>query len=97
MSSTIFDFGYAARLGGWPHTPPHEVLATSMPVPIWTIWNAALIATLWMWRRLHVDAAFAGVYAVLPELRHHFEGVGACDSFSTNAHKVCSWCTDKHA
>ena len=55
---------------------------------------------MWMWRRLHVDAAFAGVYAVLPELRHHFDGVGACDSFSTNAHKVCAqdtgkcaWCT----
>ena len=47
-----------------------------------------------------MDAAFAGVYAVLPELRHHFDGVGACDSFSTNAHKVraqdtgkCAWCT----
>ena len=41
-----------------------------------------------MWLRLHVDAAFAGVYAVLPELRHHFDGLDGCDSFSTNAHKV---------
>lgn len=39
-----------------------------------------------MW--LHVDAAFAGVYALLPELRHHFDGMEGCDSFSTNAHKA---------
>lgn len=36
-----------------------------------------------------MDAAFAGAYALLPELRHHFDGVDGCDSFSTNAHKVC--------
>jgi glutamate/tyrosine decarboxylase-like PLP-dependent enzyme len=52
---------------------------------------------MWMRRRLHVDAAFAGVYALLPELRHHFDGVAACDSFSTNAHKVCAQDTGKCA
>lgn len=45
--------------------------------------------------RLHVDAAFAGGYAVLPQMRHHLDGVEACDSFSTNAHKVGRLLTPK--
>ena len=39
--------------------------------------------------RLHVDAAWAGVFALLPELRQpHFRGLELADSFATNPHKV---------
>ncbi|CAL8468823.1 g8364 [Coccomyxa elongata] len=36
---------------------------------------------------LHVDAAYAGVTSMLPECRHHFEGLELVDSFITNGHK----------
>lgn len=36
---------------------------------------------------LHVDAAWAGVAALLPEHRHLIDGVGHVDSFCTDAHK----------
>jgi aromatic-L-amino-acid decarboxylase len=36
---------------------------------------------------LHVDAALAGAAALLPEMRHHFRGVEAADSFVFNPHK----------
>ena len=36
---------------------------------------------------LHVDAAWAGVAAVAPELRWLNDGVGAADSYCTNPHK----------
>ena len=36
---------------------------------------------------LHVDAAYAGSAAVLPEMRHHFAGVELADSFVFNPHK----------
>ena len=53
-------------------------------------------------RRLHVDAAYAGVLGILPEMRHHFRGLELADSFSTNAHKwllttfdcSCMWLRD---
>jgi aromatic-L-amino-acid decarboxylase len=38
-----------------------------------------------MW--LHVDAAYAGVVAIIPELRGSFAGWEAADSIVTNAHK----------
>ena len=38
-------------------------------------------------RRFHIDAAFAGVTAMLPEMQHYFEGIELADSFNTNAHK----------
>ena len=37
--------------------------------------------------RLHVDSAYAGVAAILPECAPFFDGLGLVDSFSTNAHK----------
>ena len=37
--------------------------------------------------RLHVDAAYAGVAAICPELREPFRGLEKADSFCTNAHK----------
>jgi aromatic-L-amino-acid decarboxylase len=36
---------------------------------------------------LHVDAAYAGVAAILPEHRHHFEGWERADSIVVNPHK----------
>jgi aromatic-L-amino-acid decarboxylase len=36
---------------------------------------------------LHVDAAYAGATAMLPECRHHFAGVELADSFVMNPHK----------
>jgi aromatic-L-amino-acid decarboxylase len=36
---------------------------------------------------LHVDAAYAGSAAVLPELREHFQGWGRADSVVMNPHK----------
>lgn len=36
---------------------------------------------------LHVDAAYAGSAALLPECRHHFAGVERADSFLMNPHK----------
>jgi aromatic-L-amino-acid decarboxylase len=38
-----------------------------------------------MW--LHVDSAYAGVTAMVPEFAHHFEGVNRADSFVVNPHK----------
>jgi aromatic-L-amino-acid/L-tryptophan decarboxylase len=36
---------------------------------------------------LHVDAAYAGAAAIVPELRHLFDGVDQADSFVFNPHK----------
>lgn len=36
---------------------------------------------------LHVDGAYGGNAAILPELRHHFAGVERADSFVADAHK----------
>jgi aromatic-L-amino-acid/L-tryptophan decarboxylase len=36
---------------------------------------------------LHVDAAYAGAAAIVPELRHFFDGVEYADSFVFNPHK----------
>lgn len=36
---------------------------------------------------LHVDAAYAGSAAILPEMRHHFAGIERADSFVFNPHK----------
>lgn len=48
--------------------------------------SVAQVAREWdLW--LHVDAAWAGVAAVCPELRDHLHGVEAADSFVTNPHK----------
>ena len=37
--------------------------------------------------RVHVDAAYAGATAVIPSMRHWFDGVELTDSFSFNPHK----------
>ena len=36
---------------------------------------------------LHVDAAYAGAAAIVPELRHHFAGIEQADSLVLNPHK----------
>jgi aromatic-L-amino-acid decarboxylase len=51
------------------------------PVP--EIADACQAAGTW----LHVDAAYAGSAAVLPELRHHFAGWERADSVGVNPHK----------
>ena len=46
---------------------------------------ADIAADLGLW--LHVDAAYAGPAAILPELRHHFTGWERADSVVINPHK----------
>lgn len=36
---------------------------------------------------MHVDAAYAGVSAILPEMAQHFRGLELAHSFDTNPHK----------
>lgn len=36
---------------------------------------------------LHIDAAYGGSYACLPQLEHLFKGLDLCDSFVVNCHK----------
>jgi aromatic-L-amino-acid decarboxylase len=36
---------------------------------------------------MHVDSAYAGVSAMLPEMAPHFKGLEVADSFDTNPHK----------
>jgi aromatic-L-amino-acid decarboxylase len=51
--------------------------------PVREIAHAAAEHGAWV----HVDAAWAGVAALCPELRHLLDGVELVDSFCTNAHK----------
>jgi aromatic-L-amino-acid decarboxylase len=46
---------------------------------------AAICRAEQLW--LHVDAAYAGVTAILPEYRHHFAGWESADSIVVNPHK----------
>lgn len=46
---------------------------------------ATVCAREGMW--LHVDAAYAGVLAMVPEYQHHFAGLDRADSLVVNAHK----------
>ena len=45
--------------------------------------NAAAGNDLW----LHIDAAYGGAYACLPELSEQFDGIDQADSFCVNCHK----------
>ena len=56
-------------------------MASVDPVP--EIADACATADTW----LHVDAAYAGSAAILPELRHHFAGWERADSIGVNPHK----------
>ena len=51
--------------------------------PVAAIGKVAASHRLW----LHVDAAYAGAAALLPELRHHFTDCDLADSFVLNPHK----------
>ncbi|MBV8207321.1 MAG: amino acid decarboxylase [Acidobacteria bacterium] len=57
--------------------------STTSVDPVQAIAGIAERHGLW----LHVDAAYAGAAAVLPECRHHFAGVERAHSFVVNAHK----------
>jgi aromatic-L-amino-acid decarboxylase len=51
--------------------------------PIEDIGRVAAEFSIW----LHIDAAYGGAYACLPQLQHLFNGLEACDSFVVNCHK----------
>ena len=51
--------------------------------PVDSMAEIAAEHSLW----LHVDAAYAGAVAMLPEKRHHFAGCERADSFVVNPHK----------
>jgi aromatic-L-amino-acid/L-tryptophan decarboxylase len=57
--------------------------STSSVDPVEAVADAAATAGAW----LHVDAAYAGSAAVVPELRHHFAGWERADSVVVNPHK----------
>ena len=56
-------------------------MASVDPVP--EVADACAAAGTW----LHVDAAYAGSAAIVPELRHHFAGWDRADSIGLNPHK----------
>jgi aromatic-L-amino-acid decarboxylase len=57
--------------------------STSSVDPVAAVADAAAAAGAW----LHVDAAYAGSAAVVPELRHQFAGWERADSVVVNPHK----------
>jgi aromatic-L-amino-acid decarboxylase len=57
--------------------------STSSVDPVPAIAGIAERHKLW----LHVDAAYAGAAAILPEMREHFAGCDRADSFLVNPHK----------
>jgi aromatic-L-amino-acid decarboxylase len=57
--------------------------ATTAFDPIGAIATIARAHGIWM----HVDAAMAGAAMILPEYRHHWDGVDGADSLVVNAHK----------
>ncbi len=57
--------------------------STTSVDPVAAIADVAEQYGLW----LHVDAAYAGAAAILPEMRHHFAGIERAHSLVVNAHK----------
>ena len=57
--------------------------STSSVDPVATIADVCAQHNIW----LHVDAAYAGSAAILPEMRRHFAGCERADSFTLNPHK----------
>ena len=57
--------------------------STSSVDPVTEIADLCRRESLW----LHVDAAYAGSAAVVPEMRHHFAGCERADSLTVNPHK----------
>ena len=51
--------------------------------PVAAIADLCARETIW----LHVDAAYAGVMAIVPDWRHIFDGTGLADSLVVNPHK----------
>ncbi len=74
------------RKNGWlPFCAVATIGTTSMTSidPVNEIADICNKENIW----LHVDAAYAGVTALLPEMRHFFRGVEKADSFVVNPHK----------
>ena len=68
---------------------PFAVVATLGTTSTTSVDPCASIAEICAKERLwlHVDAAYAGTAAILPDLRHHFEGWDRADSIVVNPHK----------
>jgi aromatic-L-amino-acid decarboxylase len=68
---------------------PMAVVATVGTTSMTSADPVAAVADLCARERLwlHVDAAYAGVAAILPEHRHHFDGWDRADSIVVNPHK----------
>lgn len=45
---------------------------------------------------MHVDAAWAGTAAILPEQRHWFSGLDKVDSYSFNPYSECALFRQPH-
>ncbi|NOT49483.1 MAG: amino acid decarboxylase [Acidobacteria bacterium] len=63
--------------------PTIGTTSTSSVDPVDAIADICEKYNLW----LHVDTAFAGSAAIVPELQHHFKGCERADSIVTNPHK----------
>jgi aromatic-L-amino-acid decarboxylase len=57
--------------------------STSSVDPVEAVAETCARHNIW----LHVDAAYAGSAAIVPELRHHFAGCERADSYTLNPHK----------
>jgi aromatic-L-amino-acid decarboxylase len=68
---------------------PFAVVATLGTTSSTSVDPCAAIADICAKQRLwlHVDAAYAGIAAILPDLRHHFVGWERADSIVVNPHK----------
>lgn len=74
------------RKNGWlPFCVVATIGTTSMTSvdPVDKIADICKKENIW----LHVDGAYAGVTAMLPEMKHHFKGIEKADSFVVNPHK----------
>ncbi len=74
------------RAAGWLPMAVVATIGTTSTTsvdPVPAIADICAAERLW----LHVDAAYAGVCGMLPELRHLFEGIDRADSLVVNPHK----------
>jgi len=76
----------ADRAAGWLPAAVVATIGTTSTTaidPVEAIADICASEGLW----LHVDAAYAGPLALLPEMRHHFAGWERADSIVVNPHK----------
>jgi aromatic-L-amino-acid/L-tryptophan decarboxylase len=74
------------RAAGWRPVAVVATIGTTSSTGVDPVGEVAdICAAEGLW--LHVDAAYAGVVALLPELRHHVRGWERADSIVVNPHK----------